>query len=82
MNVMSVTPGRRDRAIFIWAGNLTRRRINTFARKVSGNIPEGRIPRESIYQYGVDYIAPISYPAREGTAEILEQISHSKAEDS
>ncbi|HEX2931091.1 MAG TPA: ABC transporter substrate-binding protein [Candidatus Binatia bacterium] len=34
---------------------------------------------ESTYRYGVDYIAPIPYPAREGIAEILRQSSHSKA---
>lgn len=34
---------------------------------------------ESTYQYGVDYIAPIPYPAREGIAEILKQSNHPKA---
>ena len=34
---------------------------------------------ESTYQYGVDYIAPIPYPAREGIAEILRQSNHPKA---
>jgi NitT/TauT family transport system substrate-binding protein len=34
---------------------------------------------ESTYQYGVDYIAPVPYPAREGIAEILRQSNHPKA---
>lgn len=34
---------------------------------------------ESTYRYGVDYIAPIPYPAKEGIAEILRQSAHPKA---
>jgi len=34
---------------------------------------------ESTYRYGVDYIAPIPYPAKEGIVEILRQSSHPKA---
>jgi NitT/TauT family transport system substrate-binding protein len=34
---------------------------------------------ESTYRYGVDYIAQIPYPAKEGIAEILRQSSHPKA---
>ena len=33
---------------------------------------------ESTYQYGIDYIAAVPYPAREGIAEILKQSSHPK----
>jgi NitT/TauT family transport system substrate-binding protein len=34
---------------------------------------------ESTYRYGVDYIAPVPYPAKEGIAEILQQSNHPKA---
>ncbi len=34
---------------------------------------------ESTYRYGMDYIAPLPYPAKEGIAEILRQSSHPKA---
>ena len=34
---------------------------------------------ESTYRYGLDYIAPVPYPAREGIVEILKQSNHPKA---
>ena len=34
---------------------------------------------ESTYRYGVDYIAPVPYPAKEGIVEILKQSNHPKA---
>lgn len=34
---------------------------------------------EATYRYGVDYIAPIPYPAKEGILEILRQSNHPKA---
>ncbi|HEY7163495.1 MAG TPA: ABC transporter substrate-binding protein [Candidatus Binatia bacterium] len=34
---------------------------------------------ESTYRYGMDYIAPIPYPAKEGIIEILKQSNHPKA---
>ena len=34
---------------------------------------------ESTYRYGVDYIAPIPYPAKEGIIEILRRSNHPKA---
>jgi len=34
---------------------------------------------EATYRYGIDYIAPIPYPAKEGIVEILEQSNHPKA---
>ncbi|HEX5605968.1 MAG TPA: ABC transporter substrate-binding protein, partial [Candidatus Binatia bacterium] len=34
---------------------------------------------ESTYRYGVDYIAPVPYPARDGIVEILKQSNHPKA---
>ncbi|HEY6997880.1 MAG TPA: ABC transporter substrate-binding protein [Candidatus Binatia bacterium] len=34
---------------------------------------------ESTYRYGVDYIAPVPYPAKEGIVEILKQSNHPRA---
>ena len=34
---------------------------------------------ESTYRYGVDYIAPVPYPAKEGIVEVLKQSSYPKA---
>ena len=34
---------------------------------------------EATYRYGMDYIAPIPYPAKEGIVEIYRQSSHPKA---
>ncbi len=34
---------------------------------------------ESTYRYGVDYIAPVPYPAKEGIVEILKRSNHPKA---
>jgi len=34
---------------------------------------------EATYRYGVDYIAPVPYPAKEGILEILKQSNHPKA---
>src|SRR4029079_1369285 len=34
---------------------------------------------ESTYRYGLDYIAPVPYPAKEGIVEILKQSNHPKA---
>jgi len=34
---------------------------------------------EATYRYGVDYIAPVPYPAKEGIIEILKQSNHPKA---
>ena len=36
---------------------------------------------ESTYRYGLDYIAPVPYPAREGIVEILKQSNHPKAKN-
>jgi NitT/TauT family transport system substrate-binding protein len=37
---------------------------------------------ESTYRYGVDYIAPVPYPAKEGIVEILKRSNHPKAKTS
>jgi NitT/TauT family transport system substrate-binding protein len=34
---------------------------------------------ESTYRYGLDYIAPVPYPAKEGIVEILKQSNHPRA---
>lgn len=53
----------------------------TFAKKVIEKYTRDADPEiiESTDRYGVDYIAPNSYPAREGIAEILKQSNHPKA---
>lgn len=53
----------------------------SWAKRVIGKYTRETDPEilESTYQYGVDYIAPIPYPAREGIAEILKQSNHPKA---
>jgi len=53
----------------------------TMAKKVIEKYTRESDPEilESTYRYGVDYIAPIPYPAKEGIAEILRQSTHPKA---
>ena len=53
----------------------------TMAKKVIEKYTRETDPEilESTYRYGVDYIAPIPYPAKEGIAEILRQSTHPKA---
>jgi ABC-type nitrate/sulfonate/bicarbonate transport system substrate-binding protein len=53
----------------------------TMAKKVIEKYTRETDPKilESTYRYGVDYIAPIPYPAKVGIAEILRQSTHPKA---
>jgi NitT/TauT family transport system substrate-binding protein len=53
----------------------------TTAKKIIAKYTRETDPEilESTYRYGVDYIAPIPYPAKEGIVEILRQSSHPKA---
>lgn len=53
--------------------SLAKKVIEKYSREIDPEIIE------STYQYGVDYIAPVPYPAREGIAEILRQSNHPKA---
>jgi NitT/TauT family transport system substrate-binding protein len=53
----------------------------TAAKKIIAKYTRETDPEilESTYRYGVDYIAPIPYPAKDGIVEILRQSSHPKA---
>jgi NitT/TauT family transport system substrate-binding protein len=53
----------------------------TAAKKIIAKYTRETDPEilEATYRYGVDYIAPIPYPAKEGIVEILRQSSHPRA---
>ena len=53
--------------------SLAKKAIEKYARETDPEIID------ATYQYGVDYIAPIPYPTREGIAEVLKQSIHPKA---
>jgi hypothetical protein len=52
-----------------------------FAKKVIEKYTRETDPEiiDATYQYGLDYIAPIPYPTRDGIAEVLKQSIHPKA---
>jgi NitT/TauT family transport system substrate-binding protein len=52
---------------------MTKRIIQKYTRETDPDVVE------STYRYGVDYIAPVPYPAKEGIVEILKQSNHPKA---
>jgi NitT/TauT family transport system substrate-binding protein len=52
---------------------MTKRVIQKYTRETDPDVVE------STYRYGVDYIAPVPYPAKEGIVEILKQSNHPKA---